>query len=663
MVAVAAVFCTYFLFTPIYSLLLAHTWPLFFSVDSEPPRYFVDPALPAGDVVVGWQNSPIFIADTFYASKPAKNYLPDWLPDFNLVRQSWPVHLLPESSQQVWRPANGAYKQLIYRTSKQVFIDMAAMQDSREAAVELAEVIAGFRQLPVDLFGGLFIQTAAAPNPVPARKANSQFVIGQSNPMTRQFIDEVWALDNQQYAVTHVLAIALAALLTLLPWLTRRWFHYTALYFAGFILLNGLLYIALLLQFQWLYPFAMPLVSLLLAALWFARLFKFDKSYELLAGKYQLTTTLWVNRLLDDNQPEAAHRFLLENKLTRKPFAALWLLVARGFERNRHYDKAMLCLEEALALEPANEEAKSKLKSLRTVTEGTKTQVLAQGMLELPVEQLGSLTLGRYLLTRELGRGAMGVVYEAQDPKIHRHVALKVVHLKNLGIEEVDQVKQRFFREAQAAGKLAHPNIVTVYDVGEEHDVAYIAMDLLKGEVLEDLLRQRPIEINKMVRWIAQAAQAIAYAHENDVIHRDVKPANMIVEIRTGQVKLTDFGVARIAGVQHTQTGIVVGSPSYMSPEQMHGETLTGATDIFSLGVTLYQCITGELPFQGDTLPALAYAITQTKQESPRNVNPDVPVSLVRIINKAMQKDPADRYESARDFANSLTKWLTDRNE
>ena len=254
----------------------------------------------------------------------------------------------------------------------------------------------------------------------------------------------------------------------------------------------------------------------------------------------------------------------------------------------------------------------------------------------------------------------MGIVYEAEDPKIHRKVALKVVHLKNLGVDEMEGVKLRFFREAQAAGKLNHPHIVTVYDVGEEHDVAYIPMDLLAGKPLTAYLTQRLIELAKVVKWIAQAADALGYAHENDIIHRDVKPANMIIEEKLSRLKLTDFGVARIAGVQQTQTGIVLGSPSYMSPEQIRGESLTGSTDIFSLGVTLYQCITGELPFVGDTLPALAYSITQSKQLSPRNLNPDVSVSLVRIVNKALQKDPRERFETAFDFASSLNKWVID---
>ena len=338
----------------------------------------------------------------------------------------------------------------------------------------------------------------------------------------------------------------------------------------------------------------------------------------------------------------------------------MWQLVAQGFERNRQYDKSVECYHQMLAIDNGNSTAKQRIKQLTEVVDGSKTVAIAQSGGELPVGQVENLQLGRYEISKELGRGAMGIVYEAEDPKIHRKVALKVVHLKSLGVDEVDAVKQRFFREAQAAGKLNHPNIVTVYDVGEEHDVAYIAMDLLKGKPLSSLITGNSIELVKIVKWIAEAAEALGYAHENDIVHRDVKPANMIIEEKSNRLKLTDFGVARIAGVQQTQTGIVLGSPSYMSPEQIRGEKLTGATDIFSLGVTLYQCITGELPFAGDTLPGLAYAITQTKQESPRNLNNEVPVSLVRIVNKSLQKEPSERFATANDFAKALNKWVVD---
>ncbi|MDB2449035.1 serine/threonine protein kinase, partial [bacterium] len=216
----------------------------------------------------------------------------------------------------------------------------------------------------------------------------------------------------------------------------------------------------------------------------------------------------------------------------------------------------------------------------------------------------------------------------------------------------------RFFREAQAAGRLNHPNIVTVYDVGEERDLAYIAMDRLTGEALNDRLQRQPAApLSQLCEWMAQAADALDFAHRNDIIHRDIKPANLYIDETANRLTVTDFGVARITGMHQTQTGVVLGSPSFMSPEQIRGESLTGATDIFSLGVTFYQALCGQLPFSGDTLPGLAYAITQTQQESPRKHNPEVPVALVRIVNKALKKNPDERYGSAGEMAQALRKW------
>lgn len=157
--------------------------------------------------------------------------------------------------------------------------------------------------------------------------------------------------------------------------------------------------------------------------------------------------------------------------------------------------------------------------------------------------------------------------------------------------------------------------------------------------------------------WMAQAADALDFAHRNDIIHRDIKPANLYLDEAGNRLMVTDFGVARIADIRQTQTGIVLGSPSYMAPEQIRGHPLTGRTDIFSLGVTLYQALCGQLPFQGETLPSLAYAITHTQQESPRKHNPEIPVALVRIVNKALKKDPSERYASAGDMAQALRKW------
>ncbi|MEJ2044487.1 MAG: serine/threonine-protein kinase [Reinekea sp.] len=658
-----AIIYTFSLFIPLHSQMLSQSWSwLFGEQPVEAPTYRSSGTeWPDADVVIRWDESRFSIAQPYIANLLVADYTPAWLAKAKIQPELTGLQYRPVSDESIWQPAHNGYKQLIIHGGGRSYIDLAALQSDSNAEVSLEQVTVGYRTLKLDIFGGLFLVESQISEPQWVDDGqNADFDVNQDNERSRLLVSEIWMLNNQLFAVSNSIALAIAALMVCLPWISRRWFSNGWYFFGFYLLLNGVLYAGLLYRFQWLYPPVVPLISLLVAWLWFAPVLSFNRKYNQLEDRYQQAAKQWVDHLLDDGKSEAALRYLQENELKNESFIPQWLQVSRGFERNRQYPKAIECLKDVLKIDASHTAAKEKLKSLTSVVDGTKTLALFQSTLELPVGQVSDLMLGRYQLIKELGRGAMGIVYEAEDPKINRHVALKVVHLKNLGFEEVDQVKQRFFREAQAAGKLNHPNIVTVYDVGEEHDVAYIAMDLLVGEALSDLLSERPINVPKMVLWIAQAADALAYAHENEVIHRDVKPANMIVETRSGQLKLTDFGVARIAGVQQTQTGIVLGSPSYMSPEQILGEQLTGATDVFSLGVTLYQCVSGKLPFSGDTLPSLAYAITRSRQESPRSLNPEVPVSLVRIVNKALQKKPDERYSSARELADVLKKWVLD---
>lgn len=566
-----------------------------------------------------------------------------------------------QPSSGLWRPADNSYKRLVYRTDENTYLDQLLVRGYGDADVSFSQVLSGFYRAPLDPFGGLYLFASGAPDPVKVT-ANELYdvQISSDGQLGQQFMRELWALNNQHWSVVTTVTLAVAALLTLLPWLFFERVRRLPLSVAALLVLNGLVLVAFQYQYSWFYPILIPLLSPFFAWIWFSRSRRMNQAIAQVKARHSDVARLWISHLLDEGKPEAAFRFMKDEQNARVHSAEHWQLVARGYERNRQFDKSVECYQELLQVEPGHADAKHRIKQLKGVVDGSKTIAMTQAGGELPVGQVENLSLGRYRILSELGRGAMGIVYEAEDPKIHRKVALKVVHLKSLGVDEVDQVKQRFFREAQAAGKLNHPNIVTVYDVGEEHDVAYIAMDMLIGKPMSSLIGRHQGDLKTVVGWIAQAAEALAYAHESDVIHRDVKPANMIIEERTQRLKLTDFGVARIAGVQQTQTGIVLGSPSYMSPEQIRGEKLTGATDIFSLGVTLYQTITGQLPFAGDTLPALAYAITQTKQSSPRTLNEAVPVSLVRICNKALQKNPDERFSTAAEFAKSLNKWVNE---
>ncbi len=262
--------------------------------------------------------------------------------------------------------------------------------------------------------------------------------------------------------------------------------------------------------------------------------------------------------------------------------------------------------------------------------------------------------LGRYEIIGELGQGAMGVVYKARDPLIDREVAIKTINL-SLAMEERDEYEARFYQEARAAGRLSHPNIVTIFDVGRSEDIAYIAMEYLQGRELRDILNETPLlPVGEVIDIVAQVAQGLAYAHEHDIVHRDVKPSNVMI-VRDGHVKITDFGIARMASAAvRTQTGMVLGSPKYMSPEQVMGKMTDRRSDIFSLGVMLYEMLTGQVPFIGENVNAIMYQTLNSIPVSPSSVNPEVPEMLDYILAKALAKDLDSRYQNAGELADDL---------
>ena len=264
-------------------------------------------------------------------------------------------------------------------------------------------------------------------------------------------------------------------------------------------------------------------------------------------------------------------------------------------------------------------------------------------------------TLGRYKILSIIGQGAMGVVYRAVDPMIDRVVAIKTVNL-NLSRDEIEEFEARFQQEIKAAGRLNHPNIVTIYDVGRNENMAYMAMEFLEGKELKDILAEGealPV-VATTVDWIAQIAQGLGFAHENDIVHRDVKPSNIMV-VRGGFAKITDFGIARMpASAVKTMTGLILGSPRYMSPEQVIGKTLDHRTDIFSLGVVLYEALTGTPPFDGDNVNAIMYATVNTQPPSASSTNQNVPPMLDLIIAKALAKTVDERYQTMGEFASDL---------
>lgn len=261
--------------------------------------------------------------------------------------------------------------------------------------------------------------------------------------------------------------------------------------------------------------------------------------------------------------------------------------------------------------------------------------------------------LGRYEVVGEIGQGAMGVVYKAKDPLIDRIVAIKTINL-DFAEDEKEEYEGRFYQEAKAAGRLSHQNIVTVFDVGRSGDIAYIAMEYLQGRELRDILNDERLPVEQSLDIVVQVAQGLAYAHEHNIIHRDVKPSNIMV-VRDGHVKITDFGIARMESASvRTQTGMVLGSPKYMSPEQVTGKHLDQRSDVFSLGVMLYEMLTGQVPFAGENVNAIMYQIINTTPPPPSTLNPEVPSMLNFIVAKVLAKDVDNRYQSAKEFASDL---------
>ena len=265
-------------------------------------------------------------------------------------------------------------------------------------------------------------------------------------------------------------------------------------------------------------------------------------------------------------------------------------------------------------------------------------------------------TLGRYRVDSEIGRGSMGAVYLGRDPQIGRQVAIKTLALsREFEGDKLAEARARFFREAETAGRLQHPDIVTIFDAGEAQDLAWIAMEYIKGE---DLQRHtapgRLLPVPQVLEIVARVAEALAYAHTQGVVHRDIKPANVMVDPTSGLVKVTDFGVARLDDTSRTRTGLVLGTPSFMSPEQMAGRHTDGRTDLYSLGVALFQLLTGRLPHEGAAMAELMRQIVNEPAPDVRTLRPELPEALADLVALALEKRPEVRYADGVQMAQDL---------
>lgn len=273
-----------------------------------------------------------------------------------------------------------------------------------------------------------------------------------------------------------------------------------------------------------------------------------------------------------------------------------------------------------------------------------------------PLTRTERTMLGRYRIDRELGRGAMGMVYLGHDPQLGRQVAIKTMALAREfeGVELVE-ARARFFREAEMAGRLQHRDIVTIYDAGEDQDLAYIAMEFVKGrDLLQHTLPGRLLPVPDVLQTVARVAQALAYAHSQGVVHRDIKPANVMIDPASDVVKVTDFGIARVTDASRTRTGMVLGTPSFMSPEQMAGRRVDGRSDLYSLGVMLFQLLTGSLPHASESMATLMYQIANQPAPDIRSLRPGLPEALANIVALALEKRPEVRYSDGKTIAADL---------
>ncbi|HUQ29375.1 MAG TPA: CHASE2 domain-containing protein [Usitatibacter sp.] len=335
--------------------------------------------------------------------------------------------------------------------------------------------------------------------------------------------------------------------------------------------------------------------------------------------------------------------------------------LALDFERRRQFNKAESVFRYMTTYDPKFRDIGERLGRNKQLSEtiilggssaartNASTMVLQGGAQEKPM-------LGRYQIEKELGKGAMGVVYGGKDPKIGRVVAIKTMALsEEFEAEELKEAKERFFREAETAGRLNHPNIVTIFDAGEEHDLCYIAMEFLKGkDLVQHTKMPNLLAPDKVLSIVERVADALSYAHGMGIVHRDIKPANIMYEAESDTPKVTDFGIARVTDSSKTKTGMVLGTPSYMSPEQLAGKRIDGRSDLFSLGVTLYQMLSGRLPFEGESMTQLMFAIANNPHPPIRDYNPALPPWIDAIIEQALAKDFDKRYQTGAEFAAAI---------
>ena len=461
------------------------------------------------------------------------------------------------------------------------------------------------------------------------------------------------------YLVQRTLLLAFALYLLLMPSRLHGKFMLILNLGMALAMLNAAI-IILLTQKLWL-PLSLPAIFLLVMQIVISMrhrvVRKIDSlSYEAGHIRYQLATNLQSQGQLD-----LAFEQLRQSPPNDDTLTALYQL-GLDFERRRQYSKALEAYHIIARHDTEWRDVNDRISKLGKLASPVMGEIKASPAATIMVDdpEIENPRLGRFDIEHELGRGAMGMVYLAIDPDIERPVAIKTLALSHeFQGKELDEARERFRREAAAAGRLEHPNIVTVHDIGEEHDVAYIAMDYAPGKSLDNYTDpDQLLPVEEVIEIGAQVADALDYAHGNKVVHRDIKPANLIYDHSTHTIRITDFGVASMIDDTRTKTGTVLGSPSYMSPEQVKGSRIDGRSDLYSLGVTLYQLLTGRLPFTGDSIANLMHRIINDKHKGIGTIRKGLPGCASRIVNKALQKDAGKRYQSGKEMKEALLRCL-----
>lgn len=462
-----------------------------------------------------------------------------------------------------------------------------------------------------------------------------------------------WAMGLQRLMV-----ILLAVYLMLLPKKLRGWVGFAITGLLAVIIINvSVLTIAVLTIFQ---PLVVPALFVLAGHFLLSIHFKISITFKSLhleaANAYR---ELGLN-LQSQGKLDQAFNYMRKCEMDNKLIECLYNL-GLEFERRRQFNQAVAVYDYIANKDAEYRDIQERRKRHQSQSNRdllTTSLNFHTATLVVDHPNVAQPVLGRYQIEKIIGQGAMGTVYLGVDPKISRTVAIKTLSLSDeFDSKQIEEVRRRFFREAETAGRLNHPNIVTIFDVGEEHDLAYIAMDFINGEGLDNFGHPDALlPIDDVFHIGITAADALAYAHQQNVVHRDIKPGNIIYDPQTKNLKITDFGIACLTDNTRTKTGTVLGSPSYMSPEQLAGEQVDGRSDIYSLGITLYQLFTGVLPFTADSMASLAYKIAHHKPPGVRKIRPELPQCLTRVINKAIEKDPQARYQNGTAFAEALRR-------